>query len=54
MARQIGIKPRRYYGWNKDNQPNSYCKWETRNDQPGWYETDAHIKLRIIESLKGK
>ena len=54
MAKIIGIKSRRYYGWDKDNKPNSYCRWGIRNDRRGWHETDAHLKLRIIESLKAK
>lgn len=42
--------PRIYYG-NEDIKPAIDCFWDEEANPPGWYETDANLRKRIINKI---
>lgn len=43
-----GSVVRCYYGDNESEKPNDFCYWADFHYMPGWYETDEHLRNRIM------
>lgn len=42
---------RAYYG-DGSRRPNLHCAWFDMDPVPGWYENDAHLRVRILEAMR--
>ncbi len=52
LAQAMGTK-RKFYGADKEYQPNSHCCWvEGGAILAGWYEKDHHLKERLNKKAR--
>ena len=45
---------REHYGCDYDNKPNSHCNWTSRDHMVGWYETDKHLRERMVKRMNNE
>lgn len=43
----LGVS-RTYYGHNACIKPNDHCFWDKEAHIVGWYETDGHMRVRVV------
>jgi len=50
---RLGVS-RSYYGDDKDVKPNRHCFWDKYAYIVGWYETDDHMRGRVVARFSSK